>query len=158
VARELKKDFERKRGFLHETWDQVPELDPDFFKTYTRFSAVPFRHCGGEGEDLGEEPAGRASGTGLSPKVKEFVYIAGGGNADKGAKKVDYMGVASPPLSRRAGWVLGVEDSEARLCGLLARRLRIAITNEFQCICLPPLFRRTIRRMLFAVKNTPPGR
>jgi hypothetical protein len=101
---------------------------------------------------------GGRAGRALSPKVKEFVYIAGGGNADKGAKGVDYMGVASPPLSRRAGWVLGVEDSEARLCGLLARRLRIAITNEFQCICLPPLFRRTIRRMLFAVKNTPPGR
>jgi alkylhydroperoxidase/carboxymuconolactone decarboxylase family protein YurZ len=35
---------------------------------------VPFRHCGSEGE----EPAGRASGTGTgpSPKVKEFVYIA----------------------------------------------------------------------------------
>ena len=45
---------------------------------HLKFSAVPFRHRGSEGEDEGEEPAGRASGTrtGLSPKVKEFVYIA----------------------------------------------------------------------------------
>jgi alkylhydroperoxidase/carboxymuconolactone decarboxylase family protein YurZ len=52
------------------------ELDPDVFEAYTQFSAVPFRHLGSEGE--GEDPAGRASrtGTGLSPKVKEFVYIA----------------------------------------------------------------------------------
>jgi alkylhydroperoxidase/carboxymuconolactone decarboxylase family protein YurZ len=52
------------------------ELDPDVFEAYTQFSAVPFRHLGSEGE--GEEPAGRTSGTGtgLSPKVKEFVYIA----------------------------------------------------------------------------------
>lgn len=76
--RELKRDFERKRGYWHETWDQVLELHPDFFQAYTQFSAVPFRHRGSEGKDGSEEPAGRASGTGtsMSPKVKEFVYIA----------------------------------------------------------------------------------
>ena len=73
--RELKRDFERKKGYWHETWDQVLELDPGFFE---QFSAVPFRHRESEGDDEGEEPTERASGmeTGLSPKVKEFVYIA----------------------------------------------------------------------------------
>lgn len=50
----------------------------DFFEAYTQFSAVPFRRRGSDSDDEGEEPAGRASGTGtgLSPKVRELVYIA----------------------------------------------------------------------------------
>ncbi len=39
-------------------WDGVLELDPDFFESYLRFSAVPWE-----------------SGV-LEPKVKEFIYIA----------------------------------------------------------------------------------
>jgi alkylhydroperoxidase/carboxymuconolactone decarboxylase family protein YurZ len=71
--RELKSEFERKRGYWHETWDQVLDLDPDFFEAYTHFSAVPFRQR--EGGDEGSATAGE-TGTGLSPKIKEFVYIA----------------------------------------------------------------------------------
>jgi alkylhydroperoxidase/carboxymuconolactone decarboxylase family protein YurZ len=55
---EVKADFTRTRGYWHEFWDEMLELDPELFAAYTEFSSVPWR-----------------SGT-LSPKVKEFVYIA----------------------------------------------------------------------------------
>jgi alkylhydroperoxidase/carboxymuconolactone decarboxylase family protein YurZ len=54
----VKADFTRTRGYWHEFWDEMLELDPELFAAYTEFSSVPWR-----------------SGT-LSPKVKEFVYIA----------------------------------------------------------------------------------
>ena len=73
--RELKDEFVRKRGYWHETWDQVLELDPDFFEAYTHFSAVPFRRRE-ESEGEANPADGPGTGTGLSAKVKEFVYIA----------------------------------------------------------------------------------
>jgi alkylhydroperoxidase/carboxymuconolactone decarboxylase family protein YurZ len=55
---QVKADFTKARGYWHEFWDEMLELDPELFAAYTEFSSVPWR-----------------SGT-LSPKVKEFVYIA----------------------------------------------------------------------------------
>lgn len=55
---EVKADFTKTRGYWHEFWDEMLELDPELFAAYTDFSSVPWR-----------------GGT-LSPKVKEFVYIA----------------------------------------------------------------------------------
>lgn len=55
---EVKADFTKTRGYWHEFWDEMLELDPELFAAYTDFSSVPWR-----------------SGT-LPPKVKEFVYIA----------------------------------------------------------------------------------
>jgi alkylhydroperoxidase/carboxymuconolactone decarboxylase family protein YurZ len=55
---EVKAEFTATRGYWHEFWDEMLELDPELFAAYTEFSSVPWR-----------------SGT-LSPKVKEFVYIA----------------------------------------------------------------------------------
>jgi alkylhydroperoxidase/carboxymuconolactone decarboxylase family protein YurZ len=54
----IKADFTLKRGYWHTFWDEMLELDPEVFEAYTNFSAHPW-----------------TSGT-LSPKVKEFVYIA----------------------------------------------------------------------------------
>ncbi|MGA3353429.1 MAG: carboxymuconolactone decarboxylase family protein [Acidimicrobiales bacterium] len=54
----VKADFTKTRGYWHEFWDEMLELDPELFAAYTEFSSVPWR-----------------SGT-LSPKLKEFVYIA----------------------------------------------------------------------------------
>ena len=56
--RRIKAAFEQDRGYWHEFWDEMLELDPDMFEAYTTFSSVPWRQ-----------------GI-LSPKVKEFVYIA----------------------------------------------------------------------------------
>ncbi len=55
---EVKTDFVKTRGYWHSFWDEMLELDPEMFAAYTEFSSVPWRN-----------------GT-LSPKVKEFVYIA----------------------------------------------------------------------------------
>jgi alkylhydroperoxidase/carboxymuconolactone decarboxylase family protein YurZ len=55
---EVKAEFTRTRGYWHSFWDEMLELDPEIFATYTDFSSVPWR-----------------TGT-LSPKVREFVYIA----------------------------------------------------------------------------------
>jgi alkylhydroperoxidase/carboxymuconolactone decarboxylase family protein YurZ len=54
----LKTDFEAKRGYWHEFWDGLLELDPDFFEAYGRFSSHPWTH-----------------GV-LEPKVKELIYTA----------------------------------------------------------------------------------
>ena len=54
----LKAEFTKTRGYWHAFWDEMLELDPELFAAYTEFSSVPWR-----------------SGP-LSPKVKEFVYIA----------------------------------------------------------------------------------
>ena len=54
----LKAEFTANRGYWHEFWDGLLELDPDLFEAYTEFSSVPWR-------------------TGpLPPKVKELIYIA----------------------------------------------------------------------------------
>lgn len=55
---EIKAEFTRNRGYWHEFWDEMLELDPELLAAYTEFSSVPWR-------------------TGpLEPKVKEMVYIA----------------------------------------------------------------------------------
>jgi alkylhydroperoxidase/carboxymuconolactone decarboxylase family protein YurZ len=55
---ELKAEFTANRGYWHEFWDGLLELDPELFAAYVRFSSLPWR-------------------TGvLEPKVKELVYIA----------------------------------------------------------------------------------
>ncbi|HEX4832437.1 MAG TPA: NAD(P)-binding domain-containing protein [Trebonia sp.] len=55
---EIKAEFTQARGYWHEFWDEMLELDPELLAAYTEFSAVPWR-----------------TGT-LEPKVKELVYIA----------------------------------------------------------------------------------
>lgn len=55
---EIKAEFTKNRGYWHEFWDEMLELDPELLATYTEFSSVPWR-------------------TGpLEPKVKEMIYIA----------------------------------------------------------------------------------
>jgi len=54
----VKAEFTKTRGYWHSFWDEMLELDPELFAAYTEFSSVPWR-----------------TGS-LSPKVKEFVYIA----------------------------------------------------------------------------------
>jgi alkylhydroperoxidase/carboxymuconolactone decarboxylase family protein YurZ len=55
---QLKAEFAASRGYWHEFWTEMLELDPELFAAYLDFSSVPWR-------------------TGvLAPKVKEFVYIA----------------------------------------------------------------------------------
>jgi len=55
---QLKADFEQKRGYWHQFWNEILTLDPDFFEAYTRFSSVPW-----------------TNGV-LEPKVKELIYTA----------------------------------------------------------------------------------
>ena len=54
----LKAEFTANRGYWHQFWDGLLELDPDLFEAYVEFSSVPWK-----------------TGT-LPPKVKEFIYIA----------------------------------------------------------------------------------
>jgi alkylhydroperoxidase/carboxymuconolactone decarboxylase family protein YurZ len=56
--KQLRDEFIEARGYWNEFWDNLLELDEDFFRAYTEFSSVPWRHGP------------------LDPKVKEFVYIA----------------------------------------------------------------------------------
>ena len=56
--REVKADFEAKRGYWHPFWDDILALDPEFLAAYTQFSGIPWTH-----------------GV-LEPKVKEMIYIA----------------------------------------------------------------------------------
>jgi alkylhydroperoxidase/carboxymuconolactone decarboxylase family protein YurZ len=54
----LKAEFTRVRGYWHEFWDEMLELDPEMFEAYLEFSSVPWR-------------------TGpLSPAEKELIYIS----------------------------------------------------------------------------------
>lgn len=54
----LKAEFTEARGYWHTFWDELLEVDPDLFETYTELSSVPWR-------------------TGvLEPKVKELIYTA----------------------------------------------------------------------------------
>jgi 3-hydroxyisobutyrate dehydrogenase-like beta-hydroxyacid dehydrogenase/alkylhydroperoxidase/carboxymuconolactone decarboxylase family protein YurZ len=55
---EIKAEFTKNRGYWHEFWDEMLELDPELLAAYTEFSSVPWR-----------------TGT-LEPKVKELIYIA----------------------------------------------------------------------------------
>lgn len=55
---QVKADFTRDRGYWNPTWDEMLELDPELLQAYTNFSAHPWR-----------------TGT-LSPKMREFIYIA----------------------------------------------------------------------------------
>lgn len=55
---QLKADFTKKRGYWHDFWDGLLELDPDLFEAYLDFSGVPW-----------------TTGV-LEPKVKELIYIA----------------------------------------------------------------------------------
>lgn len=55
---EIKDEFIRVRGTWGETWQAILELDPEFLRAYTGFSAVPWRK------------------NHLDDKVKEFIYIA----------------------------------------------------------------------------------
>jgi alkylhydroperoxidase/carboxymuconolactone decarboxylase family protein YurZ len=54
----IKADFTRQRGYWNPTWDEMLELTPELFEAYTAFSSHPWLH-----------------GT-LSPKMREFIYIA----------------------------------------------------------------------------------
>ena len=54
----LKAEFEQKRGYWNDFWNEMLLLDADFFAAYTQFSSVPW-----------------VSGT-LEPKVKELIYTA----------------------------------------------------------------------------------
>src|SRR5438105_4849569 len=56
--KDLRDAFIDKRGYWSPVWDGVLDLDPDFFESYLRFSAVPWEN-----------------GV-LEPKVKEFIYTA----------------------------------------------------------------------------------
>ena len=56
--REVKADFEAKRGYWNPFWDDILALDPEFMAAYTLFSGVPWTH-----------------GV-LEPKIKEMIYIA----------------------------------------------------------------------------------
>ena len=55
---QLKQWFTQERGYWHEFWDEMLELDPEMFEAYTEFSTVPWR-----------------TGT-LSPADKELIYIS----------------------------------------------------------------------------------
>jgi alkylhydroperoxidase/carboxymuconolactone decarboxylase family protein YurZ len=55
---ELREAFTRNRGYWHRFWEEILQLDPDFFEAYIAFSSVPWQQ-----------------GV-LEPKVKELVYIA----------------------------------------------------------------------------------
>ncbi|HHY49919.1 MAG TPA: gamma-carboxymuconolactone decarboxylase [Alphaproteobacteria bacterium] len=54
----IKADFTKQRGYWNSTWDEMLELTPHLFEAYTAFSSHPWLH-----------------GT-LSPKLREFIYIA----------------------------------------------------------------------------------
>lgn len=40
---ELKAEFSRVRGYWHDFWNEMLELDPEMFGAYTEFSTVPWR-------------------------------------------------------------------------------------------------------------------
>ena len=55
---QLKEEFIKNRGYWSKFWEDVLELDSNFFSTYSRFSSVPSKN------------------NALSPKIREFIYIA----------------------------------------------------------------------------------
>ncbi|TXN29953.1 carboxymuconolactone decarboxylase family protein [Lacisediminihabitans profunda] len=54
----LKAEFTEVRGYWHDFWNEMLELDPEMFGAYTEFSSVPWK-----------------TGT-LSPAEKELIYIS----------------------------------------------------------------------------------
>jgi alkylhydroperoxidase/carboxymuconolactone decarboxylase family protein YurZ len=54
----LKAEFTEVRGYWHDFWNEMLELDPEMFEAYTEFSTVPWR-----------------TGT-LTPAEKELIYIS----------------------------------------------------------------------------------
>ena len=54
----LKRELEEQRGYWSNVWDDILQLDPDFFEASLRFSSVPWK--------LGV----------LEPKIRELIYIA----------------------------------------------------------------------------------
>jgi alkylhydroperoxidase/carboxymuconolactone decarboxylase family protein YurZ len=54
----LKADFESRRGYWHESWDDMLALDPEMFAAYLEYSALPAER-----------------GT-LEPGLRELIYIA----------------------------------------------------------------------------------
>jgi len=56
--RKLRENFIEARGYWNPFWDNLLQLDPDFFEAYLGFSSVPWKN-----------------GT-LSPKFKELIYVA----------------------------------------------------------------------------------
>ena len=54
----LKAEFTEVRGYWHEFWNEMLELDPEMFEAYTEFSSVPW-HTGP-----------------LTPAEKELIYIS----------------------------------------------------------------------------------
>ena len=55
---QLKEEFIKNRGYWSKFWEDVLELDSNFFSTYSKFSSVPSKN------------------NALSPKIREFIYIA----------------------------------------------------------------------------------
>lgn len=55
---ELKAGFIEARGYWSDFWDSILALNPDYFEIYLRYSSLPWK----------KGP--------LSPKMKEFIYIA----------------------------------------------------------------------------------
>ena len=55
---DLKAQFTATRGYWHDFWNEMLELDPEMFAAYTEFSSVPWR-----------------TGT-LTPAEKELIYIS----------------------------------------------------------------------------------
>jgi alkylhydroperoxidase/carboxymuconolactone decarboxylase family protein YurZ len=54
----LKAQFQEKRGYWNEFWEEALKLDPELFEAYFEFSSIPWTH-----------------GI-LEPKVREFIYVA----------------------------------------------------------------------------------
>ena len=54
----LKEEFIKNRGYWSKFWEDVLELDSNFFSIFSRFSSVPSKN------------------NELSPKIREFIYIA----------------------------------------------------------------------------------
>ena len=54
----LKAEFTANRGYWNSTWDEMLEVDPELFDAYTEFSSHPWKNGS------------------LSPKTREFVYLA----------------------------------------------------------------------------------
>jgi len=57
---QLKDDFQSKRGYWSQNWDNIVRIDPDFFEAYTEYSSLPFR------KDKSV----------LDAKTKELIYCA----------------------------------------------------------------------------------
>jgi alkylhydroperoxidase/carboxymuconolactone decarboxylase family protein YurZ len=56
--RALKSEFEKRRGYWHESWDDLLRLDPEMFETYLSYSAF-----------VADQEA-------LEPGLRELIYIA----------------------------------------------------------------------------------